>query len=70
MSDGVPNFFVPLDQSIARRKSELLLKHFGTQRSKDWFTEDTFLSLMRLRGVESRAPAGYAEGFYCRKVVV
>ena len=65
---GLPNFFVHLDEKIARRKTELLLKHFGTQRSKHWFTEDTFLGLMRLRGVESRSVKGYAEGFHCRKV--
>jgi LmbE family N-acetylglucosaminyl deacetylase len=65
---GLPNFFVHLDAELARRKIELLMKHFGTQRSKHWFTEDTFLALMRLRGVESRAPKQYAEGFHCRKV--
>jgi LmbE family N-acetylglucosaminyl deacetylase len=67
---GLPNFFVHLDEDIARRKVELLMKHFGTQRSKHWFTEDTFLGLMRLRGVESRSAKRYAEGFHCRKVIV
>jgi LmbE family N-acetylglucosaminyl deacetylase len=67
---GLPNFFVHLDEEIARRKVELLMKHFGTQRSKHWFTEDTFLSLMRLRGVESRSLTHYAEGFHCRKAVL
>jgi len=65
---GLPNFFVHIDEALARRKVELLLKHYGTQRSKHWFTEDTFLGLMRLRGVESRAPGRFAEGFHCRKV--
>jgi LmbE family N-acetylglucosaminyl deacetylase len=65
---GLPNFFVHLDEKLARRKVELLLKHFGTQRSKHWFTEDTFMGLMRLRGVESRSPGRFAEGFHCRKV--
>jgi LmbE family N-acetylglucosaminyl deacetylase len=64
---GLPNFFVHLDENVARRKVELVMKHFGTQRSKHWFTEDTFLALMRLRGVESRSPGRYAEGFHCRK---
>jgi LmbE family N-acetylglucosaminyl deacetylase len=67
---GQPNFFVPLEESVARRKSALLLKHFGTQRPKHWFTEDTFLALMRLRAVESRSVHPYAEGFHCRKVVL
>lgn len=64
---GLPNFFVHLDEGLARRKVELLMKHFGTQRSKHWFTEDTFLGLMRLRGVESRSAGRFAEGFHCRK---
>jgi LmbE family N-acetylglucosaminyl deacetylase len=67
---GLPNFFVHLDENIARRKVELLMRHFGTQRSKHWFTEDTFYALMRLRGIESRSPTRYAEGFHCRKVIV
>jgi hypothetical protein len=28
-----------------------------------------FRALMRLRGVECNAPSGYAEAFYCRKLV-
>jgi len=67
---GTPNLFVPLTESAAKQKTSLLLKHFGTQRSKDWFTEDTFLSLMRLRGMESKAPEKYAEAFYCRKMLL
>ena len=67
---GLPNFFVHLDETLARRKTDLLLKRFGTQRSKHWFTADTFLGLMRLRGVESRSLKGYAEGFHCRKAVI
>jgi hypothetical protein len=29
-----------------------------------------FMALLRLRGVESRAATGYAEGFYCRKALL
>ncbi|HNB54021.1 MAG TPA: PIG-L family deacetylase [Anaerolineales bacterium] len=67
---GVPNFFFPLRADVARQKTDLLLKHFGTQRSKDWFTDDTFLGLMRLRGMECKAKEKYAEAFYSRKMVV
>ena len=63
-----PNVFVPVDEETAARKCRLLMEHFATQRDKDWFTEDVFLGLMRLRGVESRSPTGYAEGFYGRKL--
>jgi LmbE family N-acetylglucosaminyl deacetylase len=67
---GSPNVFVHLDEAIARRKVEALLECFGSQRSKEWFTEDLFLALLRLRGMESRAPSGLAEGFYGRKLAV
>jgi hypothetical protein len=67
---GTPNLFVPLEQAICRKKVEVLLKQFGTQRDRHWFREDTFLALLRLRGIESASPTGFAEAFYCRKVVV
>ena len=67
---GSPNLFVHLDEATARRKAALLLDWFPSQRSKAWFTEDLFLALMRLRGMESGAPSGYAEAFYGRKVVL
>jgi LmbE family N-acetylglucosaminyl deacetylase len=67
---GRPNLFVPLDEPTYGRKIELLQKLFPSQHSKPWFTEDTFLALMRLRGMESHAPSRYAEGFHCRKLVL
>jgi LmbE family N-acetylglucosaminyl deacetylase len=65
-----PNFFVPLDAEHYHTKVEHLLKCFPSQREKSWFTRETFLALMRLRGIECNAPSGYAEGFYCRKALV
>jgi len=67
---GQPNFFVPLEQEICENKVRYLMEAFGTQRSKAWFAKETFLGLMRLRGMECVAPSGYAEAFYCRKVVL
>ncbi len=67
---GAPNLFVHLDEAICEKKVGLLMAHFQTQRDKDWFTPDVFRSLLRLRGMESRAPGNYAEGFYCRKIVL
>lgn len=67
---GRPNFFVPLSQAVARRKTRLLMQGFQSQRSKDWFSEETFLGLMRLRGVECRAGGGYAEAFTARKLTL
>jgi LmbE family N-acetylglucosaminyl deacetylase len=67
---GTPNLFVHLDAATCQRKIEYLLKHFKTQQNRDWFTEDTFLALLRLRGVESKSPLHYAEAFYSRKMVL
>jgi LmbE family N-acetylglucosaminyl deacetylase len=67
---GQPNFFVPLDKDVYETKVGYLMEAFETQRSKAWFTRDTFLALMRLRGMECVAPSGYAEAFYCRKAVL
>jgi len=67
---GRPNFYVPASRDIAERKANALMKVFGTQRSKDWFSEETFLGLMRLRGMECRAKEGYAEAFHARKVTL
>lgn len=67
---GQPNFFVPVSRSIALRKTKALIEVFGTQRSKDWFSEETFLGLMRLRGMECRAPEAYAEAFRARKIAL
>lgn len=64
---GIPNVFVPLPEEICRQKAEHLYRAFRSQRDKHWFSEETFLALMRLRGVECAAP--YAEAFHCRKMV-
>jgi LmbE family N-acetylglucosaminyl deacetylase len=64
------NCYVPLTAAIMDRKVELLLKHFGTQRSKDWFDELTFKGLARLRGMECRAEERFAEAFTSRKLAL
>lgn len=64
---GQPNLYMPLNSDILEHKIELLLAHFGTQRSKDWFDAETFRGLARLRGMECRAPERYAEAFVLRK---
>ncbi len=67
---GTPNVLVHLNKEICRRKIKILMSCFKTQTNKDWFTTDAFLSLLRVRGIESKAPDKYAEGFYCGKLVV
>lgn len=67
---GSPNFYVRLNETISMQKVDILCESFATQREKYWFTADTFLSLMRVRGVEARSPGQYAEAFYANKVIV
>jgi LmbE family N-acetylglucosaminyl deacetylase len=64
---GTPNLFVPLDPVICRRKTQYLSRAFSSQKDKHWFSADTFMALMRLRGME--CAAAYAEAFYCRKML-
>ncbi|MBN3909460.1 MAG: PIG-L family deacetylase [Nostoc sp. NMS1] len=65
---GIPNFFVHLNEAICRRKIKYILDAFPTQKNKQWFTEETFRSILRIRGMESNSPSNYAEAFYCRKI--
>jgi LmbE family N-acetylglucosaminyl deacetylase len=65
---GSPGCFVPLDAGACERKCALLEQHFGSQRARHWFDASVFMGLMRLRGVECRAPSGYAEAFDARKL--
>src|SRR5215510_4890130 len=67
---GQPNLYVPISANSLTRKIDLLISHFGTQRSKGWFDPETFLGLARLRGMECRAPERYAEAFFGRKLVL
>jgi LmbE family N-acetylglucosaminyl deacetylase len=66
---GSPNVFIHLNESVCRKKIRYILNSFKTQHENHWFTEDTFLSLLRLRGIESNSPTKYAEAFYCRKMI-
>jgi LmbE family N-acetylglucosaminyl deacetylase len=65
---GRPNMFVPLRAPLYQQKVDYLFEAFGSQRAKPWFDRETFSGLMRLRGMESNSPSGYAEAFHCRKL--
>ncbi len=67
---GRPNLYAPLSEAVCRRKIELLMKGFPTQANRQWFTEDTFWAMLRIRGVEANSPTRYAEAFYGRKVAL
>lgn len=65
---GRVTHYVPVSPDDATRKCELLDTCFPSQVERDWWSADTFLGLMRLRGVESRNH--YAEGFTTNKVIL
>lgn len=67
---GQPNFYMPISASALQRKIDLLISHFGSQRSKQWFDAETFRGLARLRGMECRAQERYAEAFFARKLAL
>jgi LmbE family N-acetylglucosaminyl deacetylase len=66
---GAPNFFAHLPAAVVERKIDLLLQHYPSQSSRQWFSPDVFRGLARIRGMECAAPEGLAEGFHCRKAV-
>ncbi len=66
---GRPGVFWQLDADAVSMKVQYVMDNFQSQQSKRWFEESTFLSLMRLRGMECNSPTGYAEAFYARKLV-
>ena len=66
---GRPNLFVPLEAPLIEQKLSYLFKAFESQRTRPWFDRQVFMGLMRMRGMESNSPSGYAEAFHCRKLV-
>ncbi len=67
---GPVNLYVPLTAAEAAGKLDHLMAAFPSQRDRDWWSTETFLAILRLRGIECRAPDGVAEAFVCRKLVV
>src|SRR6266511_919320 len=62
------NVYLPLADDVARRKVELLHASFPSQKARDWWDDEVFLGLARLRGMECRSR--YAEAFDCAKAVL
>ena len=65
---GSPNVYVRLTDADAWRKIELLNECFPSQLHRDWWDDEFFSGVLRLRGVESRVR--YAEGFLSAKVLL
>jgi LmbE family N-acetylglucosaminyl deacetylase len=62
------NCYVPISAELGRRKVSLLNEHYPSQQPRGWWDDETFLALMRLRGMECRSR--YAEAFEASKVVL
>jgi LmbE family N-acetylglucosaminyl deacetylase len=60
--------FHPICSDVAEEKARLLLKHYSSQIGHDWFDEQTFLGLSRLRGVHCHAR--HAEAFITEKATL
>jgi LmbE family N-acetylglucosaminyl deacetylase len=65
---GSPNLFVSLEERLAKKKITHIIDAFRSQKQKHWFDAETLSAMLRIRGVESCSR--YAEGFYCRKMLV
>jgi LmbE family N-acetylglucosaminyl deacetylase len=65
---GRPNLLLPLADGVARRKVDLLHASYPSQKARDWWDDEVFLGLARLRGMECRSR--YAEGFFSSKAVL
>lgn len=65
---GSPNMYAHLTDAIVEAKVDHLLRSFPSQAHRPWFEASAFRAIMRLRGMESKAPSGSAEAFTARKV--
>ena len=63
-----PTLFQPLSPGVAEEKARLLHKYYPSQSGHDWFDEEAFVGLARLRGVQCRC--SHAEAFVMEKAVV
>jgi len=60
-----PTLFVPIPADLAQRKTRLLAQCYPSQSDRDWFDDEAFLGLMRVRGVQCHSR--YAEAFVVEK---
>lgn len=67
---GQPNLFVSLDKEIVDQKLEITKSAFKSQTGKQWFDDELFKGLMRIRGMESASDSGFSEAFFGRKIVI
>jgi LmbE family N-acetylglucosaminyl deacetylase len=60
-----PSIYLPINSATAWRKCGVLNECYPSQLTHDWFDDDAFLGLMRVRGVQCRSR--YAEAFVVEK---
>jgi LmbE family N-acetylglucosaminyl deacetylase len=65
---GKANCYVPISPELGRRKVLLLNNCYPSQLTRDWWDDEMFLGLMRIRGMECRSR--YAEAFQASKAVL
>lgn len=63
-----PTVYLPIPPENARHKAASLAQCYPSQVGRDWFDDETFLGLMRVRGVQCRTR--YAEAFTVEKAVL
>jgi LmbE family N-acetylglucosaminyl deacetylase len=63
-----PTLYVEIPTEVAHEKTRLLAQSYPSQSGRDWFDDEAFLGLMRVRGVQCRHR--YAEAFVGEKAVV
>jgi LmbE family N-acetylglucosaminyl deacetylase len=67
---GRPNVYIPLGEGVCAKKIDIILRSFRSQGRRNWFTEDAFSAILRLRGIEINTEQKYAEAFYGRKICI
>jgi LmbE family N-acetylglucosaminyl deacetylase len=65
---GRVTHYVALDETTAQQKISLLNSCFLSQIDRGWWDDETFRSILRLRGIECQNR--YAEGFVVTKAVI
>jgi LmbE family N-acetylglucosaminyl deacetylase len=65
-----PNLYSNIDVSDVDNKVDCICRFFKSQELRTWFSEETFRSIMRIRGIESNSSSGYAEAFHSRKIII
>jgi hypothetical protein len=45
-------------------------RNFEVQKENQWFTEETFRSILRINGTESNLPSKYPGASHCGKIIL